>query len=127
MTTATLSTRAPSARPATLNAAIVLTIINAIGSIAFLPLAPDDIPGIAIVLTIAFTVVVLFGAWGMWNSWKWAAILVFVVTAINGLLSIPGIFAGPNLAVKISCAIGVPIFVATCVLIAKKQTRDALH
>ena len=127
MTTATFPTRAPSARPTTLNAAIVLTIVNAIGSVALLPFITDDIPGAAIVLSVAFTVAALLGAWGMWNSWKWAAIFVFVITALNGLLSVPGIFAGPDLAVKISCAIGVPIFIATCVLIVLKQTRAALH
>ncbi|MGE3075426.1 MAG: hypothetical protein AB7N24_16845 [Dehalococcoidia bacterium] len=127
MTTATFPSRAPSARPATLNAAIVFTIINAIGSVALLPWALDDIPGVAVVLSIAFTVVVLLGAWGMWKGLKWAAIGVFVLTALNGVLSIPGIFAGPDLAVKVSCAVGVPIFIVTCVLIAMKQTRAALH
>ncbi len=127
MTTATFPSRAPSARPWALNAAIALTVVNAIGSVAILPFITDDIPGAAIVLSIAFAVVALIGAWGMWNSWKWAAILVFVITALNGLFSIPGIFAGPDAVVKVSCIIGVPIFVATCVLIAKKQTRAALH
>ena len=127
MTTATFPSRAPSARPTTLNAAIVLTVINAVGSVAILPFIADDTPGVAIVLSIAFAVVALIGAWGMWNCWKWAAIFVFAITAINGLLSIPGIFAGPDTTVKVSCAIGVPIFIATCVLIVMKQTRAALH
>ena len=121
------SPRSQSARPWTLTAAIWLTIVNGLGSIAPLPWIAGDIPAAGVGLSIAFAIVVLAGAWGIWQGWKWAAIVVFVVTAINALLSIPGVFAAPTTTIKVLTAIGLPILVATCVLLAARQTRQALH
>lgn len=126
MTTVALSSRSSAARPWTLTAAVVLSAINGIASVATLPLIWDDIPGVGIILSIAFGVAALLLAWGMWNFLKWAAIGTFVITALNGLLSIPGIFAGPSTGVKVLCVVGVPLMTATCVLIVMKSTRQAL-
>ena len=126
MTTATFPSRMTSARPWTLNAAIILTVFIAAVSVAELPLM-NDVPTVALVLTFPYAAVSFLAAWGMWNGRKWAAIVAFALTAINGLLSIPGIFEGPSTAVKVSCAIGVPLMAATCLFLAMKQTRAALH
>lgn len=127
-TAAVLSSgRSRSERPWTLTAAIWLTIFNGVGSIAPLPWIAGDIPAVGVALSIAFGVVVLAGAWGMWQGWKWAAIVVFVLTAINFLLSIPGMFAAPTTTLKVLTAIGAPILLATCVLLLVRQTRQALR
>lgn len=117
----------PGEKPWTLTAAAVLSVINAVGSIAPLPFISGDVPAAAFVLSIAFGVVVLAGVWGMWGGLKWAAIVVFIVTGLNALASIPGMFEGPTATIRVLTAVGTPLLVATCILIAVRPTRRALH
>ncbi len=121
------SSRNQSERPWTLTAAIWLTVINGLGTILPLPFIAGDVPGVAVVLSIVFGVVVLAGAWAMWRGSKWAAVVVFVLTAINFVFSIPGAFAAPTLTLRILTGVGAPLLLITCVLLVMRQTRRALH
>ena len=80
----------------------------------FLPGA-EETPGAVIVIgTIA--VLALLGAWGLWNLRRWGAILIFVLTLLDLLTSIPGLFASDSGWVVGAIIAFAPISIATLVL-----------
>ena len=119
--------RAARTRPGTLVAAVVLTVLGAIGSLATLPLMPDDAPAAIIPISIAVAAVSLLAAWYVWQGWRWAAILLFVVTLLSGLSATPGIAEASDTLNKIFAFVGVVQAVAVCVLLVLRSTRAALR
>ena len=127
MSTAVLSAPSSRVRPWTVTTVVVLTLLNAVMGIAPGPDGYDGIPAAILVISAVSAVLFAVGAWGVWNLMKWAAILVFVVTAINTLASFGGIFNAPSTYLRVLCAIGTPLGVLTCVLLVLPQTRRVLH
>ena len=95
MTAVTQRQSSSEARPTTLNAAIVLLLINAFAPYPFLPTI-NGLDGFIIGVTIAFSVLFTAGAWGLWMHSKKAGIAMIVVSAINLVLSFGTIFSAPK-------------------------------
>jgi hypothetical protein len=108
-------------------AAVALTVLGAIGSLATLPFMPDEAPDAIIPISIALAVVSLIGACYLWQGLRWAAILLFVVTAFNGVSSAPGVFEADETYNKILAGVGVVLAVIVCVLLVRRSTRAALR
>jgi hypothetical protein len=102
-------------------------VLGAIGSLATLPLIPDEAPDAIVPISIAIAVVSLLGALYLWQGRRWAAILLFVVTAFNGLSSAPGVFEADEAYNKVLAAIGVVLTIVVCALILQRSTRAALR
>ena len=116
-------------RPESLMAAVALIVIGAALNLGSLGIQPEDAPPMEVLVpvTIALSTVWLACAWGIWEGMKWAAIVGFIVTLVNGLLTAPGIFFADELWVNIACVIGVVHAVAVCWLLLVKSTREALR
>jgi hypothetical protein len=115
------------ARPGTLVSAVVLAVLGAIGSLVTLPLMPDEAPEAIIPISIALAIVSLLGAWFLWQGLRWAAILLFVVTAFNGLSSAPGVLEADETYNKVLAGVGVLLAVVVCALLVRRSTRAALR
>jgi hypothetical protein len=116
-------------RPNSLVAAVALIVLGALLNLASLPIQPEDGPPMEVVVpvTLALSAIWLGSAWGIWQGMKWAAVVAFVVTAVNALLAAPGIVFAEELWVNIACAIGVVHAIAVCWLLVAKSTRAALR
>ena len=116
-------------RPTSLVWAVALIGIGVVVNLAALPIQPDDAPPPAVVWTtgIGLSALWALGGWGLWQGWRWAAILTFVVTALNGLATVPGIFFPDETWIKVLCAIGVIHAIVVCWLLVLKSTREALR
>jgi hypothetical protein len=120
-------------RPGSLVAAVAVIVAGAVANLATLPLIPDDAPAAVLPVFIALSVAWLAGAWGIWQCSKLAAIFVFVITVLNGLSSVPGIFLAEDDSVamevtfRVGAAVGTVHAIAICWLLLMKSTRDALQ
>jgi hypothetical protein len=116
-------------------AAILLFIVNLVSvgmSLRLLPqgaVALDSVegPGYVFVLIGLFLGLAgLLSAFGVWKSQKWGVILAIIISAINGLLALPGlIFAGGTLGWKIAAWWGVITAVAIIVLLLWPKAKPA--
>ncbi len=113
-------------RPTVLTAAVLLGVAIQVASIPFF-FAPGagDVPGFAIVIGVVAIVLTLVGCWGMWNLHKWGGILALVVTIINTITAIPGIFAAPTGWIQAECIAMVPLSVVDIVLMSLPATWHA--
>lgn len=115
-------------RPPALVAAVALTLLGVVGGFATLPLIPDDAPSFVLPLVIGVSLVTVLAAWGLWQCAKWGAVLVFVISAFNGLTGLPGIFADDlSTAFRVMNVVGIAVAVAICWLLLLRQTRQVLH
>lgn len=87
----------------------------------------DEIPAFAIVIGIVAGVLSLIGAWGMWNLRRWGMILTFVLTAINTLTAIPGLFNPPSNWLLAGLIVSIPIGFVILALIALPASRQAFR
>ncbi|MCA9830294.1 MAG: hypothetical protein R3B97_11610 [Dehalococcoidia bacterium] len=130
MTATVQSQMVTRARPGTLAAAVALTVFNALAPFPLLP-TMSGVNGFVVTVAVVFAVVSLLGAWGLWRGWKWAAILLFVISLLNALLSFGGIFTAPDGSPdtwdRTLNSIGVIISLGICALITVRTTRRALH
>lgn len=129
--TAMIQTNAePQSRPGTLSAAVVLLIFSGLAPLPLLPLV-NGVNGFVVAVTIGFAVLFVAGAWGVWLSLKWAAIAVFVVSLLNGLLSFGSIFTSPegspDAIDRTLGVVGALVAVAICSLLLARPTRKALR
>ncbi|MGA7670391.1 MAG: hypothetical protein WBW04_08200 [Nitrolancea sp.] len=84
-----------------------------------------DFPGIAIVIGLVVALLTVVAAYGMWNLHRWGAILLFVVTLLDTLTALPGLFFPPNNWVLAELIVGVPLSVVVLVLVALPSSRRA--
>ncbi len=89
----------------------------------FIPAA--DFPGTAIVIGLVVSLVTVVAAWGLWRLRRWGAILLFVVTLLDTLAALPGLFFPPNNWVLAELIVGIPLSVVVLVLIALPSSRRA--
>lgn len=127
--TVTTFNPAGSARPTTLVWAVALIAIGIVANAATLPIQPEDAPPMAVLVTFSLVLSALWlvGAWGLWQGRRWAAVLTFVVTVLNGLATAPGIFFAGEVWVNVLCVIGVLHAIALCWLLVTKTTREVLR
>ena len=129
--TAMIQTNAePQSRPVTLSAAVALLLFSGLAPLPLLPLV-NGANGSVVAVTIGFAVLFVAGAWGVWLSLKWAAIAVFVVTLLNGLLSFGSIFTSPegspDATDRMLGVVGVLVALTICGLLLARPTRKALR
>lgn len=113
-------------RPTALVAAIVLTVVTSILSIATVGMIPDEAPAFIAPLSIATGVLGIAASYFVWRGAKWAAWLIIVMNALNALAAAPAPFAAPDAASKTLGTIGLVTSVAICVLLLKRSSRSAL-
>jgi len=113
-------------RPTVVTAAVLLGVGIQVASIPFF-FAPgaSDVPGFAIVIGVVAIVLTLVGCWGMWNLHRWGGILALVVTFINTITALPGIFAAPSGWIQAECIVLLPLGVVDMVLMALPATWRA--
>ncbi len=113
-------------RPTVLTAAVLLGVAIQVASVPFY-FAPGagDVPGFAIVIGIVASVLTLVGCWGMWNLHKWGGILALVVTFLNTITAVPGMFAAPTGWIQAECIALIPLSVINMVLMALPATWRA--
>jgi len=116
-------------RPATLTWAVALIVAGAIVNVATLPIQPEDAPPLAVVvpITLALSAAWLISARGIWQCARWAAVVGFIVTAVNALLAAPGVVFAEEPWINIACAIALVHAVAVCWLLVTPATRAALR
>ncbi|MCA9824489.1 MAG: hypothetical protein KC482_04220 [Dehalococcoidia bacterium] len=129
--TATINKLAESeSRPATLNAAIGLSLFSGLAPLPLLPLV-NGVDGFIVGITIGFAVLFVAGAWGLWLSLRSVAIGMFVLNFLNGLLSFGSIFTAPegspDALDRTLGVVGVLVAVAISAMLLARPTRKALR
>jgi hypothetical protein len=125
---ATVSTHATkSNRPATVSAAVLITVILNVVSLPIFILLPgsEDIPDAAIVVGLVVSVISLISAWAMWNLRRWGAIATFVLTLLNMLSALPAFGDPPSNWVIGAIAVSIPPTIVALVLTAHPTSRRA--
>jgi hypothetical protein len=112
-------------RPSTVTAAaVLLAVLAALGLVAA-PIGADEHGASFVVICIVVSAIRGIAALGIWRLRRWAAILGFVVTLLDTLLAVPGIFDGSSTGMQLISAIAVPINVAALALLAWPASRRA--
>jgi hypothetical protein len=111
-------------RPTSIGAAVALTVFTALATFpAFLLPGTDEVPTAVIVISIIGSLVLLYGAWGLWELRRWGAILTFVLTLLNVLLTLPAFTEAPSGWIVAFAAISIPLSIVALVLIALPSSR----
>lgn len=110
-------------RPATVMAAVALLIITAVISLVAVPSGLSDVGLIILAPALVFSVLRFVSAYWLWQGQRWAAILGFVVTLLDTLLALPGVFGAPNNRLLILAAATVVIAVPQLVLLGILMLR----
>jgi hypothetical protein len=102
-------------------------LVNVVGMLAiFLP-GGDDAPAGVIVMGFVFAAIALVGAWGLAQGRRWGARTTLVVTVVNALMSIPGVFVWPSTAIGIAIIVGLVVSVGVVVLLRRPDVRAELR
>jgi hypothetical protein len=110
-------------RPSTVTAAAVLLIVlTAVGLVAA-PLGVGEHGASFAAIAIAMSAIRGIAAFGVWRARRWAAILAFVISSIDVLLSTPGFFDGSSTRMQVVSAIAVPLSLAILILLAWPSSR----
>ena len=118
-------------RPQTVTvAAILLALFSVLFDLSF-PLwaeaipREDELPAVAVYLTVVVGVVGLVGAAGLWMLKKWGIWLSSIVCVLNILDAAGGAVGAPNAALQVAAAIGVIGFALIIVLVLLPTSRRA--
>ena len=110
-------------RPLVLTFATILLVLVSLGSLATPLLAG---PPVAVkVLSVVMGLLGLLAAYGLWNRKRWGMIVAIVVSAINALSGVPGLFVQPNLPATITAGVGIAISLLIIVLTVLPSARAA--
>ncbi|MCZ2111570.1 MAG: hypothetical protein LC118_18755 [Dehalococcoidia bacterium] len=115
-------------RPPQLTWAVAILVITNIAFIAqsFIPLdGEDEIPVAAIVVSVIISILTFALCWPLWNAKYWAAIATTIVTALNALSGIPGLFDPPSGIIVAMILAGIPAGLIPIWLIWHPRSRQA--
>lgn len=108
-------------RPLTLTLATVLLGLISLGSLATPLLAG---PPVAVkVLSVVMGLLGLLAAYGLWNRKRWGMIVAILVSTLNALSGVPGLFVHPNLPATIAASGGIAISLLIIVLTVLPSAR----
>lgn len=125
-TSAAVVRTAPVERPRAVSAAVVIkTITVLMGIPAMLLPGSEDTPAAAIIISSVLSLVILLGLWELWRLRRWAAILVFTLTLLGVLASIPAFFDAPSGWILAYAAVSLPIDIGVLALLALPASRRA--
>ena len=100
-----------------------LLVLISLGNLATPLLAG---PPVAVkVLSVMMGLLGLLAAYGLWNRKRWGMIVAIVVSALNALSGVPGLFVQPNLPATLAAAVGIAISVFIIVLTVLPSARAA--
>ena len=108
-------------RPLVLVLATILLVLISLGSLATPLLAGP--PVVVKVLSVVMGLLGLFAAYGLWNRKRWGMIVAIVVSAINALSGVPGLFVQPNLPATIAASVGIAISLLIIILTVLPSAR----
>ncbi len=114
-------------RSTALKAAASLAFLNGIfGLIMSLPLigrgaanldqTTDSPPYFVVITSLAFSILLLIGAYGTWKKQRWGIVLTLLISAIGALFAVPGVNEAPTTALQIEAIFGVAASIGTCTL-----------
>ena len=110
-------------RPVVLTLATVLLVLISLGSLATPLLAG---PPVAVkVLSVAMGLLGLLAAYGLWNRKHWGMIIAILVSALNALSGVSGLFVQPNLPATLAAGVGIAISILIIVLTVLPSARAA--
>ena len=110
-------------RPLALTLAIVFLVLISLGSLATPLLAGP--PVVVKVLSVVMGLLGFFAAYGLWNRKRWGMIVAIIVSAINALSGVPGLFVQPNLPATLAAAVGIAISILIIVMTILPSARAA--
>ncbi len=111
-------------RPVPVTVAVVLLAL--LGVLNFVsPFLPTDYPTFILFLGVAFGVVGLLAAAGVWRLRRWGLWLTIVVSVLNLVFSVPGIFAEPHATGKLLAGVTTVGFALVIVLVMRSNSRRA--
>lgn len=123
------SSSASRIRPVPVTVAVVLSALVILTNFASpaLPSGSGDnkVPTFVIVVGVVLALIGIVAAIALWQLRKWGMILTVVVSAVNLLLSAPGIVAGPYAWIKVLSAVFVLASAAIIVLVLLPDSRRA--
>ena len=118
-------------RPQTVTvAAILLALFSVLFDLSF-PLwaeaipREDELPAVAVYLTVVVGVIGLVSAAGLWMLKKWGIWLSIIVCVLNILDAAGGVVGAPNAAVQVAAVIGLIGFALIIVLVILPTSRRA--
>lgn len=112
-------------RPTTITAAVAGLVSLAVLAFPTAILFSDGFDPIFYGIGTTLTLLKLIAAIGLWRCRRWAAILGFVATALDVLLTLPGFVDGTMQEGMVPMAFFVIIGIASLVLIALPSSRHA--
>jgi uncharacterized membrane protein (DUF2068 family) len=104
---------------------VLVIVLNFISPLLPQGTGDQQVPASVIVVGIVLGVLGVPAALGLWLLRRWGYIATLVVTAINLLLALPGIFAGPAAWIKALSAVFVLVCAAIIVLVTRPEARGA--
>lgn len=115
----------PSQRPITVTIAAVMLVAMQLLAIVPTGEAPGDIPMFAVYTSVGAGIISLIAAAGLWRQKKWAAVTGGIMTAINVLVTAPGMIFAPVIGLRIESIAGVAIGLVIIALILLPVSRRA--
>ncbi|GAC1299388.1 MAG: hypothetical protein NVSMB27_39420 [Ktedonobacteraceae bacterium] len=110
-------------RPLVLTLATVFLVLISLGSLATPLLAGP--PVVVKVLSVVMGLLGLLAAYGLWNRKRWGMIIAIVVSALNALSGVPGLFVQPNPPATLAAGGGIAISILIIVLTVLPSARAA--
>lgn len=112
-------------------AAILLFLSSAFGLILpiLMPaLIPEmvSLPYPALLLIVLPNGIGLVAAYGVWKNQRWGKILAIILSALNGLLALPGVFFAPSMTLWLIAIIGIAINIVVIVLLLWRTPKLAV-
>ena len=99
---------------------VLLSLLNFLS-----PLLPTDYPTIVLFLGGALGIAGLLAAAGIWMQRRWSLLLTIIVSVLNLVLSVPGIFVEPHATGKLLAGVTTIGFTLIIVLLMRGNSRRA--
>jgi hypothetical protein len=104
-------------------AVVLLALLSVLNFVS--PFLPTDYPTIVLFLGGALGVVGLLAAAGVWMLRRWGVLVTIVVSVLNILLAVPGIFVEPYATGKLLAGVTAVGFALIIVLVVLPTSRRA--